>query len=150
MRRFAAVLAAVVLAGLACSDENDSGPSSDATATGSNVEPSILAVQSAQPATFVGSGETYTVTLDGADASTVWFTDRPARRAGALSTAAMLDKLFDTGDAAGPPNAALVWPAGEGQSALAVELMSFSYNAESETLIYEVRVLERHDGSRAR
>ena len=147
MRRFGTILAALALVGLACTGESDTSTSSDATTTTDpNEESSILAVQNAQSATFDGAGETFTLTMEGADETTVWFTDRPARRAGTLSTVSMLEKMFDPDDPDGPPNAAMVWPSDEGQSVLAVELTSGSYDEESGTLTYEARALARHDG----
>jgi hypothetical protein len=155
MRRTVTTLAGLAILGAGCAGGSGASPSSDATSvapdpsgttsTDSNAQPSILAVQSAQSATFTGSGETYTLTMEGVDETTVWFTDRPARRAGTEPTINMLAQMLDPDDTDGPPNAAVVWATDQGQAAVAVELVSGSYDEESATLTYEARMLERHE-----
>ena len=152
MRLIVPFLAALAMLGAGCSDRStpssDASTASDASGSPSTVpetEPSILAVQTAQLAMFDGSGQAYTLTMQGAADTTMWFTDRPDREAGAQPTGEMLENIFDPSNAAGPPNAAVVWTSDEGVSAVAVELTSGSYDEESETLTYELQLLERHD-----
>ena len=48
---------------------------------------SLLFVQNAVSGELTDSGDGYTLTLEGVNEDTVWFTDRPARRAGTEPTA---------------------------------------------------------------
>lgn len=51
---------------------------------------------------------TFTLTLSGTDARTVWFADRPDRDAGSLPTSALVNRWRSVGFASDPPNAAVV------------------------------------------
>ena len=71
--------------------------------------PTMLFVQTFQSgtiATVEGVEGRYTLTLEGGHGQTVYFSDRPARLAGATSTGEFLDRLGFPDD--NPPNAALV------------------------------------------
>ena len=88
-----------------------------------------------------GEDGVYTLTLTGAAANTIYFSDRPERIVGLSPTQTFLDGLGFTPE--NPPNAALVAPRedGEGQEILVIELLNPRYNAQIETLTYDARVL---------
>jgi hypothetical protein len=90
-----------------------------------------------------GDEGAYTLSLTGAPSQTVYFSDRPERLVGVVSTPRFLDLLgFSTED---PPNAALVAQVGEAAEAVAVivlELFAPNYNPVAATLTYEARLLE--------
>lgn len=88
-----------------------------------------------------GADGTYTLTLTGAAAQTVYFSDRPERIVGLAPTQRFLDGLGFT--PVNPPNAALVatQEGSEEQDILVIELLNPGYDADAGTLVYEARVL---------
>src|SRR5215207_9435042 len=64
--------------------------------------------------------QSWMLTLQGAPAQTVFFSDRPARIAGAISTEQFLETLDFSAD--DPPNAALVIGTDEGAAVVILEL----------------------------
>jgi hypothetical protein len=92
-----------------------------------------------QPAEDVEGG--FLLTLEGAPAQTVFFSDRPARIAGSIPTAELLETLdFDGND---PPNAALVLQGTDGGTDIVVlELSRPKYDPAAGTLTYVVLPIE--------
>ena len=121
-------------------DPNDPHPSADTA----GAHPEFLFVQPFDSGTWspiAGADATYTLTLTGAAASTVYFSDRPERIVGLTPTQRFLDALGFTPD--NPPNAALVatQEGSEEQEILVIELLNPAYDAAVGTLVYEARVL---------
>lgn len=88
----------------------------------------------------------YTLTLIGAAAQTVYFSDRPARLFGLTPTQQFLDQLGFTPD--NPPNAAIVAQTPEGEEdVLVIELFDPDYDEATETLTYSARILAEYDGT---
>jgi hypothetical protein len=86
-----------------------------------------------------GEEGTYTLTLTGAAANTVYFSDRPERIAGLSSNQEFLDGLGFT--PTNPPNAALVAAADGGdQDVLVIELLNPAWDGNG-TLTYDAKVL---------
>lgn len=86
---------------------------------------SVLFALSATVGTVVRRGDKprrYRLTLQGTDARTVWFADRPARDAGTLRTRALVRRWSAFGFTKTPPNVALTLkdPAGEMDTVVAV------------------------------
>lgn len=94
--------------------------------------------------------EVYQLTLTGAAAQTLFFSDRPARIVGTVATAQFLDGLGFT--PFNPPNAALVVRTPEGErDVLVIELFNPIYTedfaiAGGVQVSYEARVLEAYHG----
>ena len=108
------------------------------------VETEFLFVQPFESGTWeprLGEDGMYTLTLSGADAHTVYFSDRPARIVGLAPTQQFLDGLGFPPE--NPPNAAIVAqrPAGGEQEVLVIELLDPVYDADAGTLTYDARVL---------
>lgn len=114
------------------------------------VKPTSLFTQTFDAGTWQpkpGQAGTYTLTLQGASAETVGFTDRPEWLVGMAPTQAFLDKLgFTPSD---PPNAALVAaPTGGGtQDILVIELFNPVYDASAKILTYEAKILADYSGT---
>jgi hypothetical protein len=86
------------------------------------------------------------LTLSGAAAQTIYFSDRPARIVGAVPTATFLASLgFTPTD---PPNAAVVAQTAAGEDILVVELFNPTYDEGAATLTYAARVLAEYAGER--
>lgn len=84
--------------------------------------------------------QSWLLVLQGAPAQTVFFSDRPARIAGAISTERFLEILdFSTDD---PPNAALVIDTDEGADVVILELTDPVYDPVAATLTYITKILE--------
>ena len=85
----------------------------------------------------------FTLTLDGANPQTVYFSDRPERVFGLATTSAFLEGLgFTPGN---PPNAALVVTTESGdEDVLIVELFDPIWDEASGTLTYTVQVLSEY------
>lgn len=84
--------------------------------------------------------QSWLLVLQGAPAQTAFFSDRPARIAGAISTERFLELLdFSPAD---PPNAALVIGTDEGADVVILELTDPVYDAEAATLTYITTILE--------
>lgn len=93
-----------------------------------------------------GTGERFTLTLDGLDAVTM-FTDRPFRRARLISPAA-LSQNWSTWFADSAPNAVLTWDAGSGKppTSLVVALTNPRYDSATDALSFTAfRVRRLHD-----
>ena len=85
----------------------------------------------------------YTVTLDGANPQTVYFSDRPERVFGLATTSAFLEGLGFTPD--DPPNAALVVTTESGaEDILILELFDPVWDEGSGTLTYTVQFLAEY------
>lgn len=104
---------------------------------------SFLFVQPFESGTWApktGEDGVYTLTLTGALAQTIYFSDRPERIFGHMPTPEFLDELGFTPD--NPPNAALVADTGNGtQEVLIVELLNPVYDAGASALTYDAVVL---------
>lgn len=88
-----------------------------------------------------GEPDRYTMTLRRGLDQTIYFSDRPDRIFGLVPTEQFLNGLGFTPE--NPPNAALVGHQGPGRADLIVlELFDPHYDASSETLTYQVQVLQ--------
>lgn len=111
-----------------------------------SANPEFLFVQAFDHGTWLpkpGEEGTYLLTLFGAAAETVYFSDRPDRIAGQVPTQQFLDALGFT--PASPANAAIVAERAVRrgtQEVLVIELRNPVYDADAGTLTYEARVLE--------
>jgi hypothetical protein len=91
--------------------------------------------------------ELFILTLDNPAEQTIYFSDRPERIVGTVSTPVFLENLgFTPGD---PPNAALVAQGAEGEAVLVVELFNPRYEqtfgeTPSVSLPYDARVLAEY------
>lgn len=102
----------------------------------------FMFVQTAQAGSFMpkdGEEGVYQVTLEGADAQTIYFSDRPDRIVGNLPTDQFLDGLGFSPE--NPPNAAIVAQTDAGEDILVVELLNPVWDGAARTLTYDVRVL---------
>jgi hypothetical protein len=90
------------------------------------------------------SPDLFTLTLSGGGDSTFYFSSRPNRLVGTMSTQRLLDELGFT--PANPPNAALVVQRAEGEDTIiGVELLNPILDPTSQTLTYDVRLLPVDD-----
>ncbi len=84
--------------------------------------------------------QSWLLVLQGAPAQTVFFSDRPQRIAGAMSTQQFLETLdFSSDD---PPNAALVIGTEVGADVVILELTQPAYDADAGTLTYITKILD--------
>jgi hypothetical protein len=84
--------------------------------------------------------QSWMLTLQGAPAQTVYFSDRPERIAGAVSTERFLELLdFSPED---PPNAALVVESEASPDVIILELTEPRYDAAAGTLTYITKILD--------
>ncbi len=109
-----------------------------------SVEVALLFVQTGGATTLTpGTGDVHTLTMSGAPAQTLRFSDRPYRIAGAIPTATFVSQWADAfGDS--PPNATLIGHPEIGsdtEEAVVVELLEPAYDAATATLTYQVRIL---------
>ncbi len=116
----------------------------DTVHQGAGPEPSeFLFVQSFAGGSIVplnGEEGHFTLTLDGANSQTVYFSDRPERVFGLATTTAFLEGLGFTPD--DPPNAALVVTTADGtEDVVIIELLDPIWDESSGTLTYTVQVL---------
>ncbi len=116
----------------------------DTVHQGAGPDPSeFLYVQSFAGGSIVpltGEEGRFTLTLDGTNSQTVYFSDRPERVFGLATTSAFLEGLGFTPD--DPPNAALVVTTGGGtEDVLIIELFDPIWDESSSTLTYTVQVL---------
>ncbi len=122
----------------------------DTVHLGAAAEPSeFLFVQSfagGSIAPVAGENDLFTLTLDGANPQTVFFSDRPERVFGLATTAAFLEGLgFSPDD---PPNAALVVTTENGdEDVLILELLDPVWDEASGTLTYSVQMLADYEES---
>ena len=93
-----------------------------------------------------GEEGTFTLTLNGAPAQTVYFSDRPQRLFGLIPTQEFLDNLGFT--PVNPPNAAIVanTESGEEQEVLVIELLNPVYDEATGTLTYDAKILADYTG----
>lgn len=121
-------------------DQSAAGNSETQTNT---AQPSFLFVQQAESGAFTptGDGEMFfTLNLQQASPLTTWFTDKPVRKTGTLPTVDMLNIFLANGI---QPNAALEIPSDQNKSdVVAFTILDSSYNEETATLDYEVRIIE--------
>ena len=87
----------------------------------------------------------FLLTLTGVSAQTIYFSDRPDRIVGVVTTGEFMDTLGFTPE--NPPNAAVVTRAGQDEDVLVVELIDPVFDAEALTLTYRARVLEDYHES---
>ncbi len=86
-----------------------------------------------------GEGQ-FSLTLDGANPQTIYFSDRPERVFGLVTTSTFLEGLGFTPD--DPPNAALVVTTETGEEdVLIIELLEPVWDESSGTLTYTIQVL---------
>ena len=91
----------------------------------------------------------FTLTLEGVSVSTVFFADRPARRAGHMSTDRFIQNWGAGGNsfAVSPPNAALEILGGEHTGdVVVVEISEPMYDEQTAQLTYRAKALEDLDG----
>lgn len=84
--------------------------------------------------------QSWMLTLQGAPSQTVFFSDRPERVAGAVSTQRFLETLDFSPD--NPPNAALVIGTDDGSSVVILELTDPVYDPDAATLTFITKILE--------
>ena len=115
--------------------------------------PAFLFVQLAEGGTWTpkpGEGGVFLLTLAGTSSQTLYFSDRPDRIVGAVSTGQFLGQLGFT--PFNPPNAAAVVQTPDGtQDVLVIELFNPVYTQTfgadgGDVLTYEARVLEAYEG----
>jgi hypothetical protein len=120
-------------------------PPSFAAPTPQPSETSLLFVQSATSGSLVpvhGAPERFTLTLRGVDGQTLWFTDRPERRAGYMTTGAGL-KVLDFRGSKGAPNAVLSIPSAKpSKDMIALTLRDPKYDPQQRTVQYRATELE--------
>lgn len=111
----------------------------------STAAPSVLFTQSATSGTFTreGSGQ-HTLTLRGVGQQTVWFQDRPGRRAGQQTTTEFVRDWRRQGFEKDAPNAALTLLNGDEKAdTVVVELTGPPrYDRARKTISYRARVLD--------
>jgi len=118
--------------------------STEITELTSESQPNYLFVQQAESGTFEpmeGGDDLFLLTLNGTEQRTTWFTDRPFRKTGVLSTGRMLN-TFITEDAL--PNAAIEIPGAKenGESEVIVfTIIDFEYDESTGTLKYEISII---------
>ena len=139
------LLAAVALAGIAGTALGGNAAAQDATPSPViEDERAYLFVQSGFTSGILDQAtegvQSWMLTLQGAPAQTVFFSDRPARIAGAISTARFLELLDFSAD--DPPNAALVIATEEGADVVILELTEPVYDPDAATLTYITKILE--------
>lgn len=87
----------------------------------------------------------YTLTLDHTARQTTWFSDRPARDGGTISTDALVAGWAGLGFEDVPPNAVLTIADGNSEGPLIVELGVPTYDRESRTIRIAVQLIGRTD-----
>ncbi len=111
-------------------------------------DPEYLFVQPFASGTWTpkpGEDGVFTLTLTGAPAQTVYFSDRPARIFGLAPTGQFLERLGFTPD--NPPNAALVASTEDGvQEVLVIKLLNPVYDEAAGTLTYDAKILADYSG----
>ncbi len=127
----------------ACGSSSDSGGSTESSDAKSN----NLYVQNALQGEFSkGSDGEYQLKMHEVESSTLFFADRPSRRAGTEPTSQVVSRVVNSDD---PPNGAIVWQAeGAGQTLIA-ELLHGKYSKADATLNYRLRLLDDADGALA-
>lgn len=113
-----------------------------------NVDISLLFVQTASSGTFDQKDGKYVLTLNGVSSQTVYFSDRPNRIAGDMSTSDFVEQWGMGADsfAADPPNAAVaVMGADDSENNVIVELTNPVYDQDAMTLQYAAKILKGDD-----
>lgn len=143
-RRYA--LAAAALAGLggAALAPRGAAAQDEGTPAAAGDETAYLFVQSGFTSGMLDQAtdgvQSWMLRLQGAPRQTVFFSDRPARIAGSISTERFLELLdFSPDD---PPNAALVIDTEAGADVVILELTDPVYDAEAATLTYITKILD--------
>ena len=100
----------------------------------------VLYVQNARSLTLTSSS----MTLEGLDKHTTWFTDRPERKAGKVSSQAFFDVWNKGDDSFGKvnPNAALVCMRGSEVIEHVVTLSRPDYSAENDDVTYNIEYVD--------
>jgi hypothetical protein len=122
----------------------------DSVLLGAAQEPSeFLFVQSFESGSLEpvnGQDGAFTLTLDGANPQTIYFSDRPERVFGLATTSAFLEGLGFTPE--NPPNAALMVTTDDGvEDVLIIELLDPVWDEASGSLTYSVQVLSNYSDS---
>jgi hypothetical protein len=91
-----------------------------------------------------GGGASFLLTLGGHNGQTIYFSDRPDRIVGTISTEVFLDTLGFS--PINPPNAALVAEFESGQGVVVLKLIEPAYTPETGTVVYGAEVLEGYEG----
>ena len=100
--------------------------------------------------TKAGHGR-FVLTLRNVPSQLLWFTDRPVRSGGAISTSGFVKAWSSLGFGRQPPNAVITLSRGaKNANALAVELRKPAYNARTRKLTMHVRALRKADSDLAR
>ncbi|MDP2289340.1 MAG: hypothetical protein Q8M73_12340 [Actinomycetota bacterium] len=126
----------------ACSASPDAAPQTE--------KPTVLFSLSADTMRLENpSGDDVTLVMEGVDPHAIWFTDRPARKSGAITTGRLAAEWED-GDSFNedPPNAALVLhqPVKVGDGAtdtLVVEILGAAYDPKEATFRADLKVLTK-------
>ena len=117
---------------------------------GSSSGPNFLYVQTAHSGTLSAkqTDGRRILKLNNVSPTTVYFSDRPDRITGHESTAEFIAQWSDGADsfASNPPNAALDVLGGNSQNLAIVELIGARYDAQNETLEYEIIMLDKESG----
>lgn len=128
---------------IACSP-TASQPTGENTQRKPPSEVSFLFVQMASSGSFepvAGSTNKYRLVLNDVSPSVVYFSDRPNRLAGQVSTTEFLEKIGFGGKV--DPNAAIDIAGGAPDSDLIIAALTKpAYDTESRTLSYEIAILE--------
>lgn len=96
-------------------------------------------------------GMDVTLVMENVDPHAIWFTDRPDRESGAITTQMLADEWGDDGTfRADPPNAALVLHEplnvnGETTDTLVVEVNDADYDASAQTFRADLTIMEDED-----
>ena len=117
-----------------------------AAVTGQNGTVSLLFVQEAQSGSLVPAvNGTWTLTLDGIVPYTLYFSDRPDRIAGFVTT----DMFISNFTWSVPPNAAITIPGGAaGQDTMMVTLSNPQYDLQAKRLVYTAALLDDYKGDK--
>ena len=115
------------------------------TRTPETLEPTFLYIQTASSGSLVQDGEKLILTLHNVSPQTIYFADRPGRETGREPTGEFIDRWDDGRNslADNPPNAALhVTDEHDVQHVLVIEILDAEYYADTNTLMYDVIVLD--------
>jgi hypothetical protein len=88
-------------------------------------------------------GSTYTLTLEGVSAVTLWFSDQPSRKVGHTPTQDFIDGWLEKQNSLTPPVAIMMTAVFEADD-FAMAMMAFDpvYDADAETLTYTIIIQE--------
>jgi len=105
----------------------------------------LLFVQMATSGTFTKTDDGYSLVLDGVNPQTIYFSDRPNRITGHITTEDFVNNwgLGNNSFESDPPNAAItILGADETEDTIIVELTNPVFNSEMRKLQYTVQILE--------